>query len=638
MGEPETRCVRGCCVSTTVKLNVPKAEIKTGPLIAKGPESSVYEGSYLEQPVALKKPRLSTSEDMDRFHKELKLLSSLKHPHIASLLAARAYPPDYVLIFTLYRGGNLHEALHTKQWKPSVLDILRIGYQAAQALAYVHLLGVVHRDVKPSNILIDDLGNAFLSDFGLASHSSELQKHTAANWQSSGKPTGGFHKKNMVGTLRYMAPEILAKDVHTLKSDVYSFGITLNELATGVIPYSDCTTDVQAHTVLEMDYSEQQLAAAITTFNLRPNVPGISGPVTERLRSLIGKCWHPNINLRPSMSDVAHDIESILSGSVPFPIDHTQQPGIVHNQPDPSQAFPPEEILTSKNTVLSSKVVDLAKKATAHASAISIGSFATSGAREKMEDRHFIKTFTVASSTIYMFGVFDGHRGYEAAEYCARNIPGSVMDKLSDLSPPEALIESFLATDKALELELSKQRKARPDSGKGWYPGCTACVALVIGTDMYIANAGDCRAVLKQSGEVKALSRDHVASDPEERNRAEKAGGLVQWRVNTWRVGIAGIEVTRSLGDHDMKLAVTAEPEITHHKLSEDDEFLVMASDGLWEKLSNEEVAQYVLDTVKEPSMSSKRLVTEAVDRGSQDNVTAIVAYLKNVSTVERIY
>ncbi|CAI5980417.1 unnamed protein product [Closterium sp. NIES-64] len=366
MGEPETRCVRGCCVSTTLKLNVPKAEIKTGPLIAKGPESSVYEGSYLEQPVALKKPRLSTSEDMDRFHKELKLLSSLKHPHIASLLAARAYPPDYVLIFTLHRGGNLHEALHTKQWKPSVLDILRIGYQAAQALAYVHSLGVVHRDVKPSNILIDDLGNAFL--------------------------------------------------------------------------------------------------------------------------------------------------------------------------------------------------------------------------------------------------------------------------------PPEALIASFLATDKALELELSKQRKARPDSGKGWYPGCTACVTLVIGTDMYIANAGDCRAVVRQSGEVKALSRDHVASDPEERSRAEKAGGLVQWRVNTWRVGAAGIEVTRSLGDHDMKPAVTAEPEVTHHRLTEEDEFLVMASDGLWEKLSNEEVSQYVLDTVKEPSMSSKRLVTEAVDRGSQDNVTAIVAYLKNVSTVERIY
>ncbi|CAI5963616.1 unnamed protein product [Closterium sp. NIES-65] len=546
MGEPETRCVRGCCVSTTLKLNVPKAEIKTGPLIAKGPESSVYEGSYLEQPVALKKPRLSTSEDMDRFHKELKLLSSLKHPHIASLLAARAYPPDYVLIFTLHRGGNLHEALHTKQWKPSVLDILRIGYQAAQALAYVHSLGVVHRDVKPSNIL--------------------------------------------------------------------------------------------AHTVLEMDYSEQQLAAAITTFNLRPNLPGQNGPVTERLQSLIEKCWHPNINSRPSMSDVAHDIENILSGSVPFSIDHTQQPGIVHNQPDPSQAFPPEEILSSKNTVLSSKVVDLAKQATAHASAISIGSFATSGAREKMEDRHFINAFTVASSTIHLFGVFDGHRGYEAAEYCARNIPGIVMDKLSELSPPEALIASFLATDKALELELSKQRKARPDSGKGWYPGCTACVTLVIGTDMYIANAGDCRAVVRQSGEVKALSRDHVASDPEERSRAEKAGGLVQWRVNTWRVGAAGIEVTRSLGDHDMKPAVTAEPEVTHHRLTEEDEFLVMASDGLWEKLSNEEVSQYVLDTVKEPSMSSKRLVTEAVDRGSQDNVTAIVAYLKNVSTVERIY
>ncbi|GJP48103.1 hypothetical protein CLOM_g7383 [Closterium sp. NIES-68] len=435
-----------------------------------------------------------------------------------------------------------------------------------------------------------------------------------------------------------MAPEILKKDVHTLKSDVYSFGITFNELATGVIPYSDCTTDVQAHTVLEMDYSEQQLAAAITTFNLRPNLPGRNTPAMAKLRSLIEECWHSDMKIRPSMSDVAHGIEGILSGSVPLPMVHAQQPSLVHSQPGASQEFLPESFTTSKETVLSSKVVNLAAQAAAHTSAISIGSFATSGAREKMEDRHFMKDFLAGSSAIHLFGVFDGHRGYEAAEFCAQNLPEIVMDKLSDLSPPEALVASFLATDKALESKLRNQRKTRTDSGKGWYPGCTACVALVIGADMYIANAGDCRAVLKQSGQVKALSRDHVASDPEERSRAEKAGGLVQWRVNTWRVGVAGIEVTRSLGDHDMKPAVTAEPEVMHHKLSADDEFLVMASDGLWEKLSNEEVAQYVLDTVKEPSMSSKRLVTEAVDRGSQDNVTAIVAYLKNVSTVERIF
>lgn len=69
--------------------------------------------------------------------------------------------------------------------------------------------------------------NPHLSDFGLAEFKKDLKKVSVENWRSSGKPTGGFHKKNMVGTLIYMAPEILKKEVHTEESDVYSFGISI---------------------------------------------------------------------------------------------------------------------------------------------------------------------------------------------------------------------------------------------------------------------------------------------------------------------------------------------------------------------------------------------------------------------------
>lgn len=68
---------------------------------------------------------------------------------------------------------------------------------------------------------------AHLSDFGLAEYKTDLKQVSTENWRSSGKPTGGFHKKNMVGTLIYMAPEILRKNVHTEKSDVYSFGVSI---------------------------------------------------------------------------------------------------------------------------------------------------------------------------------------------------------------------------------------------------------------------------------------------------------------------------------------------------------------------------------------------------------------------------
>ena len=66
-----------------------------------------------------------------------------------------------------------------------------------------------------------------LADFGLAMYQKDIKSVSVENWKSSGKPTGGFYKKNMVGTLIYMAPEILRKDLHTEKSDVYSFAISI---------------------------------------------------------------------------------------------------------------------------------------------------------------------------------------------------------------------------------------------------------------------------------------------------------------------------------------------------------------------------------------------------------------------------
>ncbi|KAF2294203.1 hypothetical protein GH714_008174 [Hevea brasiliensis] len=83
--------------------------------------------------------------------------------------------------------------------------------------------------------------------------------------------------------------------------------------------------------------------------------------------------------------------------------------------------------------------------------------------------------------------------------------------------------------------------------------------------------------------------------------------------------------VTRSIGDDNLKPAVTAEPEITETTLSAaEDEFLVMASDGLWDVVSNAEVISIIRDTVKEPGMCSKRLATEAAERVSKDNITVV--------------
>lgn len=102
----------------------------------------------------MKKPILSTSEDLDKYHKELQLLCMLDQPGLATLVAAHARPPNYMFFFPFYECGNLAEKLHIEEWSPKVEEALGVAIQLAKALQYLHKLGIAHRDVKPANILV----------------------------------------------------------------------------------------------------------------------------------------------------------------------------------------------------------------------------------------------------------------------------------------------------------------------------------------------------------------------------------------------------------------------------------------------------------------------------------------------------
>lgn len=653
--EPNT-CIRGCCTSTSIPLHLPPSSYTLLSPIARGAESVVYEATLDGKRVAVKRPVLSTSEDLDKFHKELQLLCKLDHTGLAKMVAAHSKPPHYMFFFEFYESPNLSEMLHVKEWTPSIDQVLIIAVRLAKALQYLHNLGVLHRDVKPANILLDKDLNPHLADFGLAEYKNNLKKVSVENWRSSGKPTGGFHKKNMVGTLIYMAPEILKKEIHTEKSDVYSFGVSINELITGVVPYTDLRAEAQAHTVLEMNYTEQQLTAAVVSDGLRPVLPGPESGAPSTLLSLIQRCWDSNPQSRPSFNDIVGELSSILEL-----IKGAQGPALIGVPPSPcgdqsmdvsNNVQPFQEAVnwsvqgqhfartaSCEADFSLTSWLDSSDDRSTYRPVLSWGSFATCGRRETMEDTHFLSPKIGNERDFHVFGIFDGHRGAAAAEFSAQALPGFLQAlRYMSSSPADALIKAFIKTDIAFRSELDSHRESKRVVQKDWHPGCTAATALIVGNKLFVANAGDCRTILCRAGHPVVLSRDHIASCLEERERVVSAGGIVKWQVDTWRVGAAALQVTRSIGDDDLKPAVTAEPEITETILSADDEYLVMASDGLWDVVSNSDVISIIRDTVKEPGMCSKRLATEAAERGSKDNITVIVIFLRPVSTAERIY
>ncbi|KFK36954.1 hypothetical protein AALP_AA4G194000 [Arabis alpina] len=651
--KPNT-CIRGCCNSKSIPLHLSPSSFTLLSPIARGSESVVYEAILDGRRVAAKKPILSTSDDIDKFHKHLQLLCNLDHPGVTKLVAAHAKPPNYMFFFEFYECGTLAEKLHVEEWSPSVDQVLMITLQLAKALQYLHNNGIVHRDVKPANVLLDEKLSPYLADFGLAEYKKDLREVNLHNWRSSGRPTGGFHKKNMVGTLIYMAPEILKKEMYTEKSDIYSFGILINELLTGVVPYTDLRAEAQAHTVLEMNYTEQQLTAAIVSSGLRPALAEIGLHIPESLLSLIQKCWGADPSKRPSSDNVVLELESIWEQQ------REKQQGQILEKTSISRSDRDGDAFKStrdnwENINWSSQGESLSKKSSLstvsgvtmwssstdepsrYVPIISYGSFATCGRRESMEDTHFLMPHMCKEENIHLFAIFDGHRGAAAAEFSAHFLPGLIQSS-SSTSAGEALSQAFVRTDLAFRHELDSHRQSKRVSQKDWHPGCTAIASLLVDNKLFVANVGDSRAILCRAGHPFALSKAHLATCIEERNRVIGEGGRIEWLVDTWRVAPAGLQVTRSIGDDDLKPAVTAEPEISETILSADDEFLVMASDGLWDVVNDEEVINIIRDTVKEPSMCSKRLATEAAERGSGDNITVIVVFLRPVSTAERIY
>ncbi|KAL3838086.1 hypothetical protein ACJIZ3_022677 [Penstemon smallii] len=276
------------------------------------------------------------------------------------------------------------------------------------------------------------------------------------------------------------------------------------------------------------------------------------------------------------------------------------------------------------------------------------GKISVIGRRREMEDAVAVELgfLKKGNKTYDFFGVYDGHGGWRVAHACSEMLHKLLGKNLGEgtdceeINWEKLMVEGF----KEMDEEVNKIGAAVATTGS------TAVVAVVGEEVVVVANCGDSRAVLSRGGASVQLSDDHKPDRPDELERIEFSGGkVINW--NGQRV-LGVLATSRSIGDRYLKPFVITEPEVKVINRTELDEFLILASDGLWDVVSNDlgcQIARRCLDGQIRKSSQSSTVQTDvevntnrsraseaaavlaelAMARGSRDNISVIVVDLR---------
>ncbi|KAM9476842.1 protein phosphatase 1B isoform 1-T2 [Clarias gariepinus] len=265
------------------------------------------------------------------------------------------------------------------------------------------------------------------------------------------------------------------------------------------------------------------------------------------------------------------------------------------------------------------------------------------GWRVEMEDAH---TATVGLphglDDWSFFAVYDGHAGSRVSNYCSKHLLEHIVAAL----PSDALGRTVEAVKNGVHvgfLRIDEDMRGFTDPRDGAdRSGSTAVAVMLSPEHMYFINCGDSRALLCRDARVRFSTLDHKPCDPREKERIQNAGGSVMiQRVN------GSLAVSRALGDYDYKCVegkgpteqlVSPEPEVFEiSRVPEEDEFVVLACDGIWDVMSNEELCAFVRARL-EVSNDLEKVCNEVVDtclhKGSRDNMSVVLVCLPNAPKV----
>ena len=248
-------------------------------------------------PVAVKvwKNPPENARDQKLFLREVEIMSQLQHPCLANYITC-SMGKEYILVTELARS-DLQKIIDDEDrgqsptWKTENGDIewnstqrTICAFGITFGLAAIHKLGIIHRDVKPENVLLDEQMRPKIADYGLARHEmteEELRKHMEMTYRA--------------GTALYMAPEVFNPPdpvVYTTKVDVYSYGMLLYGLLTAKHPFHDAS--------FKSEYQFYNLVEG----GKRPNIDGLEGPWVD----IMQKCWDAEPDQRPDLESISKEI------------------------------------------------------------------------------------------------------------------------------------------------------------------------------------------------------------------------------------------------------------------------------------------------------------------------------------------
>jgi len=266
-------------------------------VIGRGGMSTVYRAfdTVLERPVAIKlmhREIAADSDQLERFRREARSVAQLNHPHVVSVIDAGEEPsPDGELpalgtpyIVLEYVDGETLKSLIRREGPLEIARALAYSVEIARALGAAHERRIVHRDVKPQNILIDPEGGAKITDFGIARSLSE-----------EGLTLAG----RVLGTTDYVSPEQALGQPVTPQSDLYSLGVVLYEMLTGDVPF----------------HGDSPVAVAMK--HVREEIPDVQArrpQISAAAAAVVDRAVAKDLNRRyPDATSMAADLEEVLA-------------------------------------------------------------------------------------------------------------------------------------------------------------------------------------------------------------------------------------------------------------------------------------------------------------------------------------